>query len=132
MSDTVRLDKWLWAARFYKTRPLAQKAIEGGKVRVEGARAKPGKPVQVGQHMEIRVGLIRYEVQVKGLSGKRGPASVARELYEEDPDSIRRRAEEAVERKAAAQAQPDFGGRPDKYQRRRIQKLMRDAGETGL
>ncbi len=127
MGEGVRLDKWLWAARFFKTRPLAQKAIEGGKVRVEGARAKPGKSVQVGQQLEVRVGTVLYEITIRALSNKRGPASVARELYEEDPDSIKRRAREAEERKAASQAQPDYGGRPDKYQRRRIQKLMRDA-----
>jgi len=130
MAEGVRLDKWLWAARFYKTRPLAQKAIEGGKVRVEGSRAKPGKPVQIGQALEVRVGPVRYEIRVKELSDKRGPASVARELYEEAPDSIQRRAQESEERRAAAQAQPDYGGRPDKYQRRRIQKLMRGTGRA--
>jgi ribosome-associated heat shock protein Hsp15 len=125
MSETVRLDKWLWAARFYKTRPLAQKAIEGGKVRVEGSRSKPGKQIQIGQQLEIRVGLELYEVTILALSEKRGPAPVARTLYEESPESTERRARESQARKAAAQAEPDFGGRPDKFQRRQIEKLLR-------
>lgn len=124
MSGRVRLDKWLWAARFYKTRPLAQKAIDGGKVRVDGARAKAGKPLQVGQELEIRVGMELYRVTVRALSDKRGPASVARTLYEESPDSLAAREQASTERKAAAAAEPRFDrGRPDKYQRRRIQKL---------
>lgn len=124
MADGVRLDKWLWAARFFKTRSLAKNAIEGGKVRVAGARAKPGRTVQTGQRLEVRVGLVRYEITIRDLSEKRGPASVARTLYEESPASVARREQEAVERKAAAKSAPDFGGRPDKYQRRRIRKLL--------
>jgi len=124
MSDDVRLDKWLWAARFYKTRPLARKAIEGGKVKVEGSRAKPGKTVQIGQRMDIRAGLNSFEITVLDLAEKRGPASVARTLYEETEESKIRREKDAKERRAAAAAEPDFGGRPDKYQRRRIRKLL--------
>lgn len=124
MADGVRLDKWLWAARFFKTRSLAVKAIEGGKVKVQGARAKPGRTLQVGQQLEIRVGAQVFEVEVVELSEKRGPATVARTLYEESEESKVRREQGAMDRKAAAQATPDYGGRPDKYQRRRIRKLL--------
>lgn len=124
MSDSVRLDKWLWAARFYKTRPLAQKAIEGGKVRVDGSRSKPGKQLQVGQELEVRVGLELYQITVTALSEKRGPASVAQGLYAESAESQEARRRASEERKSAAASQPRFdSGRPDKYQRRRIQKL---------
>lgn len=125
MSEGVRLDKWLWAARFFKTRSLAVKAIDGGKVKLEGQRGKPGKPVQVGQHVEVRVGVQVFEITVQKLSDKRGPAKIARELYIESEESIQRRQKASLERKAAAQAEPDFGGRPDKYQRRQIRKLLR-------
>ncbi|WFB34606.1 S4 domain-containing protein [Kiritimatiellota bacterium B12222] len=124
MADTVRLDKWLWAARFYKTRPLAQKAIEGGKVRVDGARSKAGKSLQLGQEMEVRVGMEIYQITVVKLSDKRGPASVARTLYEESAASIRARERASEERRIAAKSEPRLAvGRPDKYQRRQIQKL---------
>lgn len=124
MGEGVRLDKWLWAARFYKTRSLAAKAIEGGKVKVEGARAKPGRTLQIGQHLDVRVGQERYEIEVVELSDKRGPASVARTLYAESDESRQRREQASLDRRAAAKAEPDFGGRPDKYQRRRIRKLL--------
>ncbi|MDA3872817.1 MAG: S4 domain-containing protein [Kiritimatiellae bacterium] len=126
MSDeSVRLDKWLWAARFYKTRPLAQKAIEGGKVRVEGARAKPGKQVQVGQKLEIRVGQDRHEIEIRGLSAKRGPAPVARQLYEESAESLREREKAGEARRLAAKSEPDMGGRPNSYQRRVLKRFKR-------
>lgn len=125
MAEGVRLDKWLWAARFFKTRPLAVKAIEGGKVRVEGARAKPGKALQVGQRLEVRAGQELYGIEVLELAEKRGPAKIARTLYRESEESKKRREQASLERKAAAQAEPDFGGRPDKYQRRQIRKLLR-------
>ncbi|MDF3127906.1 S4 domain-containing protein [Kiritimatiellaeota bacterium B1221] len=129
MAESVRLDKWLWAARFYKTRPLAQKAIEGGKVRAEGARAKAGKKLQVGQALEIRVGMELYQITVVALSEKRGPASQARTLYEESSESVKAREQASVERKAAAAAEPRFDrGRPDKKQRRMIQKMKRNSG----
>lgn len=124
MTESVRLDKWLWAARFFKTRPLAQKAIEGGKVRVDGSRSKPGKQLQMGQELEVRVGLEHYQITVRALSEKRGPASVAQTLYEESEASKAARQRTAEERKAAAASEPRFEhGKPDKYQRRRIQKL---------
>ncbi len=124
MGEGVRLDKWLWAARFYKTRALAVKAIEGGKVKVEGARAKPGRTLQTGQRLEVRAGQDLYQISVVKLSDKRGPASVARTLYEESEEGKTQREKASEERRAAARAEPDFGGRPDKYQRRRIRKLL--------
>lgn len=124
MAEGVRLDKWLWAARFYKTRPLAQKAIEGGKVKVDGARGKSGKHLQVGQELEIRAGQEMFVVRVLKLSEKRGPATVAQSLYEENAENLRVRQQAAEARKAARAAEPRFeGGRPDKFQRRRIRKL---------
>jgi len=122
---TTRLDKWLWAARFFKTRTLAQAAIEGGKVHLEGSRSKPGHSLQEGAQLEIRVGMDVYEVTVKALSEKRGPASAARLLYEETEAGKIRRLAAAEERKAAAMTEPTREGKPNKYQRRRIQQLLR-------
>lgn len=122
---SVRLDKWLWAARFYKTRPLAQAAIEGGKVHLDGSRSKPGHSLREGSTLEIRVGQDVYEVVVKALSDKRGPAKSARLLYEETEEGRARRLRSAEARKAAALAEPVREGKPDKYQRRRIQELLR-------
>ena len=96
--ERVRLDKWLWAARFFKTRTLAQEAIEGGHVKVQGARAKPSHEVKPGERLTITIGEYVWEITVKPLSARRGPASEARLLYEEDPASLARR-QEAVARK---------------------------------
>jgi ribosome-associated heat shock protein Hsp15 len=122
---SVRLDKWLWAARFFKTRTLAQKAIEGGKVHLNGTRTKPGHAISEGVMLEIRAGLEQYEVEVLALADKRGPASVARGLYRETEESKVRREKDALERKSAAMATPAREGKPDRYQRRRIEKLLR-------
>lgn len=121
---SVRLDKWLWAARFFKTRSLARAAIEGGKVHLNGSRTKPGHALQVGALLEIRAGLERYEVEVVALADKRGPASVARGLYRETDAGRVRRENDALERKAAAMTMPSREGKPDRYERRRIQKLL--------
>ena len=123
MPEGMRLDKWLWAARFFKTRPLAQKAIAGGKVKVGGVRCKAGRTVQVGQAMEIRVGQTVYQVIVTGLSEKRGPASVARTLYEETEESVRVREAAAEARRQAARSEPKTEGRPDRYQRRLLRRF---------
>jgi len=122
---SVRLDKWLWAARFFKTRTLAQAAIEGGKVHLNGSRTKPGHSIQEGGMLEVRAGLEVYEVEVIALADKRGPASVARGLYRETEESKARRERDALARKAAAMATPTREGKPDRYQRRRIQKLLK-------
>lgn len=120
-----RLDKWLWAARFYKTRSLAAEAVNGGHVRVNGARVKPARSVNIGDAIEIHKPPYTFSIEVRGLSAKRGSAAVASALYEEDPQSIARR--EAVRSQSRQQAilNPRPQGRPDKRQRRRLMR-MRD------
>lgn len=124
----IRLDKWLWAARFYKTRALAAEAIEGGKVEVGGSRRKRAKLVQVGDSIRLRLGPYEHIVSVTGLSERRGPASVAATLFSETEGSKKTREELQFKMKAAA---PQFAfdtGRPSKKQRRDIEKLRRDRG----
>lgn len=116
----VRLDKWLWAARFFKTRSLASEAVKGGKVHVNGSRVKPSRPLQVGDRLEITRGEVHQTVIVQGLSDRRGPATVAAELYEETADSIARREREREERRALAAGMPRMEKRPDKKNRRHI------------
>ncbi|MFZ5844044.1 MAG: ribosome-associated heat shock protein Hsp15 [Pseudomonadota bacterium] len=122
--ERTRLDKWLWAARFYKTRSLAQAAVEGGKVHYEGQRVKPGHAVRLGARLSVRSGFDEREVIVRGLSEQRGSASVAQGLYEETADSIARCERAAALRKAAALSQPTSDGRPDKRQRRQWQHFQ--------
>jgi len=118
--DKVRLDKWLWAARFYKTRALAKEAIEGGKVHCRGERCKPGKEPKIGDQYVIRTGFEERTVQVRALSMVRRGAPEAQLLYEETADSISRREAAAALRKAGALGlQTD--GRPSKKQRRQLQ-----------
>lgn len=116
----LRLDKWLWVARFFKTRALATAAVSGGKVHLNGARAKPAHAVGIGDRLVITRGVERFEVCVQGLSGTRGPASVAQELYEETTASRARRAADALQRKLLNQQMARPAQRPDKKQRRRI------------
>jgi ribosome-associated heat shock protein Hsp15 len=125
----VRLDKWLWAARFYKTRALASYAVETGKVDVNGERAKRAKQLQVGDSLRIRLGPYHHIVTVRALSERRGPASVAATLYEESADG--RRAREAMQLQVrAAQSAPGYErGRPTKKDRRDIEKLRRRGDE---
>ncbi len=117
-SESVRLDKWLWAARFFKTRSLAAEAAQGGKVHVRGDRAKPARPVRVGDRLEIRRGPYEWVVTVKGLSTRRGPAKDAVLLYEETEESARNR--DATRAEVRAQSAPfrERGGRPSKKDRR--------------
>lgn len=119
----LRLDKWLWAARFFKTRTLATEAVSGGKVHVNGARVKPAHELRIGDQLSITRGPDRYEVSVLGLSDHRGPASVAQALYEETAASREARSHEAEMRKAAALATPMTRGRPDKKTRRLIHRF---------
>ena len=123
--DKVRVDKWLWAARFFKTRSLASRAVTGGHVHVNGARVKAARPVQSGDRLLIRRGEMEFTVIVQGLSEKRGPAPVARKLYAETAESIAAREAARDERRLirAAAARPDR--RPDKRQRRKIRKFLR-------
>lgn len=120
--DKVRLDKWLWAARFYKTRALAKAAIESGKVHCRGERCKPGKEPRVGDEFVLRTGFDERTVVVKALSVVRRGAPEARTLYEETEDSVRRREQAAELRKAGAMG-VTTDGRPTKKQRRQIHQL---------
>ena len=121
----IRLDKWLWAARFYKTRSLAADAIAGGKVEVNGERAKRSRPVQVGDEIHIRQGPYHHTVVVRELSVRRGPASMAAELYQETGESRAAREELALRLKALNQAFGPDKGRPTKRDRREIERLKR-------
>lgn len=119
----VRIDKWLWAARFYKTRSIARQMVDGGKVEYEGVRAKPSRNVEVGARIKLLQGFTRKEVIVKGISDVRGPASVAVTLYEETPESIARREEEARLNKLAALINPHPETKPNKKERRELDSL---------
>jgi ribosome-associated heat shock protein Hsp15 len=118
----VRIDKWLWAARFYKTRSAAQQAVEGGKVRLNGERTKPAKELRSGDQLVIHIGLYEWLVTVARLSDKRGPAAVARTLFEEDEASCARREEQIVLRRFAADPGHDRSGRPTKRERRQLER----------
>jgi ribosome-associated heat shock protein Hsp15 len=119
----MRIDKWLWAARFFKTRALAQTAIEGGRVKVAGERVKPAKELRRGEQLQITLGDMAWEIVVAALSERRGPASVARTLYEETEAS--RAAREAKLDALRLQIEPARGlkGRPTKRDRRALDRL---------
>jgi ribosome-associated heat shock protein Hsp15 len=129
-SDKLRVDKWLWAARFFKTRSLAADAAESGKVMVNGVRIKPAKAIAIGDMLEIRAGKFSFEVEVLGLSGKRGGAPEAQKLYRETDDSRARR--EAFAAQLRAQPQPAFKGRPTKRDRRAIERLETGNKKNGV
>lgn len=118
--NKVRLDKWLWAARFYKTRNLASEAIKGGKVHLNNARVKPSRTVTIGQVVRIRKESIEQTVVVDGLSEKRGSATIAQTLYTETEESIAARTALAEQRKAFFQSQAAPQKRPSKKDRRQI------------
>ncbi|WMC10740.1 ribosome-associated heat shock protein Hsp15 [Oceanimonas pelagia] len=122
-TDSVRLDKWLWAARFYKTRSLAREMIDGGKVHYNGQRTKPGKPVETGALIRLWQGHDEREVVVLALSDKRGKAEQAQQLYRETPDSIERRERNARARKLHSQFAPSPERRPDKKERRTLLRI---------
>jgi ribosome-associated heat shock protein Hsp15 len=131
-SDPVRLDKWLWAARLAKTRPLAAEAVKGGHVELNGRRVPPAKGVRVGDRLDLTIGGIPRVVVVRGLAERRGPASVAATLYEETPESVaqrerlmqQRRLERALEPRV-----PGGGARPTKRDRRRLDAVTRSSGD---
>ncbi|MCA1769496.1 MAG: ribosome-associated heat shock protein Hsp15 [Halomonas sp.] len=123
--DSVRLDKWLWAARFFKTRGLAKKAIEGGKVHYNGARAKTSRNVELGALVRVPQGWDQMEVEVVALSDQRRGAPEARALYRETEESAVRREREAEARRLTNQAMQHPLKRPDKKQRRDIQRFQR-------
>jgi len=124
--DKVRIDKWLWAARFFKTRSMAAQAVSGGKVHVNGARIKPARPVQPGEELRIRRGEQEFTVIVQAVSDKRRPAREAQLLYEETEASIHQR-ENIREQKRLEAADKMYGPmkRPDKKARRKIRKFTR-------
>jgi ribosome-associated heat shock protein Hsp15 len=121
----VRLDKWLWAARFAKTRTAATELVLAGHVKVGGERVKPAREIALGDTLEIRRGAIRHVVVVTGMAERRGSAKVAATLYEETPESREERERYAVERRLARPLGADLGARPTKQERRRLDALRR-------
>ena len=124
--EKLRLDKWLWAARFFKTRSLAKAAIEGGKVHLGGQRVKVSKEIAVGDTLQIRQGYDEKVVEIKALSGQRRGAAEAQLLYEESEVSIKKRESEAAARKAAGGMIDRPANRPTKKQRRQIHRFKQD------
>ena len=122
----MRLDKWLWAARFFKTRSLAQQAVAGGRVQLNGARTKPAHEVKIGDTVDVRVEEWRWEIQVKALSERRGPAEEARNLYDETDASRAERERRMDLRRWGAEPAATLKGRPTKRDRRRIEEFEGD------
>ena len=122
-ADRLRIDKWLWAARFFKTRSLAAQAVDGGRVRLNGDRVKPAKEVKPGDELTVHIGELEWVIDVRALSARRGPAAAARLLYEERAESMARRQVAIDARKALPE--PAFGlrGRPTKRDRRMLKRL---------
>jgi ribosome-associated heat shock protein Hsp15 len=121
--ERVRLDKWLWAARFFKTRSLAAEAVAGGKVQVNGERAKRARPVQPGDEIRVRLAPYEHVVVVRALSARRGPAAAAAELYEERPESRAAREATAQQLKTLHAAFVPEKGRPTKRDRREMERF---------
>jgi ribosome-associated heat shock protein Hsp15 len=123
--DRLRVDKWLWAARFFKTRSIAKTAIEGGKVHLSGQRVKVSREICVGEKLVIKQGWDEREIIVKALSDKRGPASAALMLYAETDASIARREREAQARKSAGGAVARPTNKPGKHERKALERLRK-------
>ncbi len=123
--DTVRIDKWLWAARFFKTRSLAAKAVGGGHIALNGHKTKPSRTLQAGDMLVIRLGFLAYTVRVLGLSEQRGPAVTARTLYEETEESVTKREQMQAERKEMNLQGNRSEHRPDKHERRKIRQFLK-------
>lgn len=119
----IRIDKWLWAARFFKTRSLASDAVSGGKVKLNGAPTKASREVKIGDRLDIANSETRWEVVVAGLSDKRGPAPEARLLYTETPESISEREAAQLRRKLQYEPAAEIHGRPTKRDRRQMDRL---------
>ena len=130
MSSSVRIDKWLWAARFFRTRGLAREAIKGGKVQLNGTRVKPGRTLSEGDCLLIRRGEDEFEVTVRDLGDRRLSAQLAQEKFEEAPESRARREAAAEKRRAEHQARAERPRRPDKRQRRQIVRFTKQ-GKLG-
>ena len=125
--ESVRIDKWLWAARFYKTRALAQAAVAAGKVKLMDERVKAAKEVKVGDELAIRIGEFEWTITVAGISSQRGPATVAQKLYVETDDSRARRLAQAADRRAQGSGWGERKGRPTKRERRQIIRFRDDS-----
>jgi ribosome-associated heat shock protein Hsp15 len=123
VSDSVRIDKWLWAARFFKTRSLATDAVDGGKVRLNGERVKPARGVKAGDTLAIDNGATEWEVVVRALAEKRGSASIAQTLYTETEKSIAERQKKVEQRQFFREPGETIKGRPTKRDRRQLDKL---------
>ena len=128
-SEEVRLDKWLWAARFYKTRAIAREMIEGGKVHYNGQRSKPGKVVELNAELTLRQGNDERTGVVAGITAQRRPASEAQQLYRETDASIEKREKMAQARKMNALTMPHPDRRPDKKERRDLMKFKLSGDE---
>jgi ribosome-associated heat shock protein Hsp15 len=123
--DDTRIDKWLWAARFFKTRSQATDAVTGGKVELNGESAKPSKSVKVGDRIRLRLGPVEYRLTVTGIAERRGSAAVAQTLYTELPESIAERERVAAQRRFAAAPAYEEKGRPSKKDRRELDRWKR-------
>jgi ribosome-associated heat shock protein Hsp15 len=124
-SDRVRIDKWLWAARFFKTRSQATEAVDGGKVEVNGVRVKPSKDLKVGDDLRLRLGPYEYRLVVRALADRRGSASVAQSLYDETPESVAAREKLREDhRLAPAMFVYEDKGRPTKKDRRALASFI--------
>lgn len=128
--EALRIDKWLWCARFFKSRSLAAEAVAGGKVHLNAQRVKPSRAVQAGDVLEITLGVDVATVKVRAIPVRRGPAAEARLCYEETPESLARRERYREQRRLAAMAAPQTDGRPDKHTRRELLRFHRRQGES--
>ena len=124
-NERCRIDKWLWAARFFKTRSLAANAIDGGKVKLHGERTKPAKELKPGDRLLIQVGEFEWDIEVKGLATQRGSATIAQGLYVETPASVEQRALRVVQNKLARDPSRMIQGRPTKRDRRDLDRWKR-------
>jgi ribosome-associated heat shock protein Hsp15 len=122
--ERLRIDKWLWAARFYRTRSLAAAAVEAGQVRVGGERVKPSRAIHAGETVEVRKGGLAWTVEVIGIADRRGAATDAAQLYREREDSRAARDEEVARRRAIAASAPLLPGRPTKRDRRKLEDFL--------
>ncbi|MBI2768714.1 MAG: RNA-binding S4 domain-containing protein [Burkholderiales bacterium] len=128
--EKLRIDKWLWAARFYKTRTLAAEEIARGRVEVNGAECKPAREVKAGDTVALRQGPVARTVIVRGISGSRGPAPVAQKLYEETPESLKAREAAAEQRRYSPEPALSIeNGRPTKRERRELDDTQRGWGD---
>lgn len=124
-NETIRIDKWLWAARFFKTRSLAAEAVAGGKVAIDGARAKPSRILRAGDKITVRRGPYEWQIVVKELARLRGPASQAQRLYEESAESMAKRQAVAAQLKLERPPEFDSPGRPTKRDRREMSRFTK-------